>query len=84
MFLSHNDGKTTSTIQVNVGRDFVVAVILSVVGIGLVVSSLLDLPHWHPVALVVGVIMAGFGINLLAQTMALIRRAARTYDDATR
>jgi hypothetical protein len=87
VFVSHTDPRSgvTSTIRVNVVSDLVAAVLFIVGGIGLIIWALVDTPpRQHPTAFVVGVVLWFGGDGLLRATLALIRRAARTYTDAAR
>jgi hypothetical protein len=83
VFVSHNDGRTTSTIRVNVVQDLLVSSALFFVGLWLVDGSI-SRPIQHWVALTIGLLLLLAGFGLGQATLRLIFRGWRGYDDATR
>jgi hypothetical protein len=83
MFVSGSDGKTTTTIKVNVLGDLLLSILLTLGGTGLVVGSISH-PAQHPIALPIGLLMLLAGCGLGHATVRIIWGGWRAYDNATR
>lgn len=83
MFISHQNGSTTSTIRVNTGADMLLALLLIVTGIVFLLAALRN-PMLHFVALTTGVGLVWIGCILARRTSRLIGLAKRAYEEGTR
>jgi hypothetical protein len=83
MFLSQTDGRLTSTVKINLGRDLLMSFIFAFIGLGLVICSI---PHpiqdWR--ALAIGLLLLLMGCSLGHATLRLIFRGWHAYENATR
>jgi sulfite exporter TauE/SafE len=82
MFVSHNDGKTTTTIRVNVVRDLGWACAFLIIGAILVLESITH-PVQHIWMLSIGLLLLLAGIGLADATLRLVKRSWHAYDKAT-
>lgn len=82
MFISHSDGKTTSTIKVNAGKDFLWACGFFVLGLALACASISH-PIERGLMLTIGLVLLLAGIGLGDASLRLLIKAARAYLTAT-
>jgi hypothetical protein len=82
MFISHSDGKTTSTIRVNAVQDLLWAIGFFTFGLALVCVSIAH-PMQNAWELVLGLVLLLAGIGLGDASIRLIVRASRAYLTAT-